>query len=163
MKNILNSRNIELSFDLTLLVKAVFDLGEILSGVLFLFLTPARITQMIDAVSHHELIEDPTDFLMSHLVTFGSTFTTNSQHFASFYLLSHGLVKITILYLLWRKKLWAYPAAVVMLLGFIAIQVQRYLATLPPMLLFLTFLDVVMIVLTVLEYRNLKTKSNKEG
>lgn len=162
MKKIFSPQNVELGFDFTIIVKAVFDFGEILSGFLFLFLSPKRISELIYMVSHKELIEDPSDFVMSHLVSLGNAFTIDAQHFASFYLLSHGLVKIAILFLLWRKKLWAYPIAIVMLVGFIAIQLQRYLVTFSPMLLFLTFLDVAMIILTVMEYRNLKkTKGNE--
>ncbi|WP_423236802.1 DUF2127 domain-containing protein [Clostridium liquoris] len=67
------------------------------------FLTPKRMSKLIALISKNELLEDPQDFVMSYLVYFSHTFSMSMQHFTSFYLLSHGTIKIFMLILLWRK------------------------------------------------------------
>lgn len=155
--NKLNKRNIHVGFHIGLILKTLYDAGEVLSGFLLLFLTPERMSKLITLISKNELLEDPHDFVMNYLVSFSHTFSMSMQHFTSFYLLSHGTIKIFMLILLWRKKLWAYPLSCVMFAIFIVIQTQRFMQTHSIMLLALTLIDAVMIVLTILEYRNIKT------
>ncbi|MBZ9688867.1 DUF2127 domain-containing protein [Clostridium estertheticum] len=157
MNNILNKRNIHASFHIGLIVKSLYDIGEVLCGILLIFLTPERMSKLITFISKNELYEDPNDFIMNYLVSFSHVFSISMQHFTSFYLLTHGTVKILILILLWRKKIWAYPMSCVIFMAFIVIQMQHFIQTHSIMLLALTLIDVVMIVLTILEYRNIKT------
>lgn len=162
LNNIINKKNVHLSFRVGLVLKSLYDIGEILCGVLLIFLTPERMSKLIALISKNELYEDPNDFLMNYLVNFSHMFSISMQHFTSFYLLSHGIVKILVLILLWRKKIWAYPLSVGIFTVFIILQMQRFSQTHSIMLLLLTFIDIVMIVLTILEYRNIKAdKSGK--
>ncbi len=66
-----------------------------------------------------------------------------------------------ILILLWRKKLWAYPISCIMFGAFIVIQIQRFSQTYSIMLLVLTLIDIVMIILTIYEYQNIKSDKSK--
>ena len=150
-----------ISFELMLLFKGIFALGEILIGITMAFMNPDRMNRLIDFITKNELIEDPKDSLMNYIVNYGNNFSVSTQQFMVFYLLSHGIVKLTVILLLWKKKLWAYPLSIVMFIGFIAYQIYRYTHTHSVMLLFLTAVDIVMIVLTVLEYRNIKVKITK--
>ena len=52
-------------------------------------------------------------------------FTIQSQHFYALYLLGHGLLKFTMVLMLSRRILWAYPAAMAMLAGFVVYQGVR--------------------------------------
>ncbi|MEI7885024.1 MAG: DUF2127 domain-containing protein [Clostridia bacterium] len=152
-----NNRNlIHISFDVGLLLKGFNALLEIIGGIALVFLSPSRMNQLTTLVSGKELAEDPTDWLMNYLVNFGHTFSISAQQFTMFYLLSHGTVKMVIILLLWKKKLWAYPLSVVMLIVFIVYQLYHYTSSHSVMLLLLTLLDIAMIVLTVLEYRQMK-------
>lgn len=162
MNNIFNKRNVHVTFRIGLVLKSLYDIGEILCGIFLIFLTPERMSKLITLISKNELSEDPKDFLMNYLVSFSHTFSHSMQHFTSFYLLSHGIVKILVLILLWRKKLWAYPLSVVIFIIFIILQMQRFSQTHSIVLLLLTFVDIIMIILTILEYRNIKAdKFNK--
>lgn len=162
LNNILNKKNIHVSFHIGLIVKSLYDIGEVLCGIFLIFLTPERMSKLITLISKNELLEDPNDLIMNYLVSFSHVFSISMQHFTSFYLLSHGTVKILILILLWRKKLWAYPLSVVIFTIFIILQMQRFSQTHSIVLLFLTFVDLIMIMLTILEYRNIKAdKFNK--
>jgi len=156
LNNILNKRNIDVSFHIGLILKGLYDIGEVLCGILLIFLNPERMSKLITFISKNELHEDPNDFVMNYLVSFSHVFSIGMQHFTSFYLLSHGIVKILILILLWRKRLWAYPLSCLIFIFFIVIQIQRFSQTHSIMLLVLTLIDIVMVVLTILEYRNIK-------
>lgn len=153
---ILDARKIHTGFHIGLILKGLFDLAEILGGILMLFLSPERMVRLITLISRKELLEDPTDFIMNYLVSYSQIFTMDTQHFTSWYLLSHGAVKMLAIILLWKKKLWAYPLSCTLFAVFIVFQLMRYSHTHSLMLLVLTLVDIVMIVLTVLEYRNVR-------
>jgi uncharacterized membrane protein len=143
-------------FHIGIIAKGLFDAAEILSGLFMLFMTPERMQALIDIISKRELIEDPNDFVMNYIVSYSHVFTLSTQHFTSFYLLTHGAIKMIALFLLWQKKLWAYPVSCVLLFGFIVLQLQRFSQTHSIMLLAISALDLAMIFFTVLEYRNIR-------
>ena len=149
---------VEKSFDIVLILKALFALGEILSGVAIFFINPAWIVGIIQWLTRSELQEDPRDFLMHMLINFGHHFTVETQYLVAIYLLVHGLVKIVTLTLLWQKILWAYPLSILVFLGFIIYQLREFMLHHSIFMIVVSLIDVLMIVLTILEYRNLKNK-----
>jgi len=150
---------VRISFDVGLLIKGIDALVEIIGGIALIFLTPDRLNTLITLISKGELSEDPTDFLMNYLVTFGHSFSVSSLQFVMFYLLSHGIVKMIVILSLWYKKPWAYPLSVVVFVLFIAYQMYHYTISHSIFLLLLTVLDIIMIVLTILEYIRIKRES----
>ena len=76
--------------------------------------------------------------------------------FAAAYLLSHGSVKIALAIALWMNRLWAYPLAIFVFGVFVIYQVFRLERVHSIGLLLLTISDVVIIWLTLLEYRDQK-------
>ena len=158
MKKLPNKKILDVSFDIGLLLKGLFALGELIGGLTLIFLTPNRLNRLISWLSAGELSEDPNDWLMNHLVLFGHSFTFNAQHFAMFYLLSHGVIKLVAILLLWRKKLWSYPLSVLVIIGFVIYQMISFASSHSVSLLLLTILDIIMIVLTILEYRKMKAE-----
>ena len=83
-------------------------------------------------------------------------FPASEQHFFAFYLLSHGLVKIVLVYGLLKEKLWAYPASIVVFGAFIVYQLYRYSFTHDFVLILLSIFDLFVIALAVHEYRLLR-------
>lgn len=81
-------------------------------------------------------------------------------NFAMFHLFSHGVIKLAIVLLLWRKKTWAYPASIVVIVLFIVYQVLRWTGTHSVFMVFLTIFDILMIWLTLVEYRRLRAKAS---
>ena len=57
---------------------------------------------------------------------------------------------------LWRRKLWSYPSAIVFFILFIIYQMYRYTHHHSAWLILLSILDVIVVMLTWLEYGNLK-------
>jgi len=149
-------RLLDLSFDVTLLLKGLFAAGEILCGIAAIFLTPARLSALIGDVTRLTPATGTLDRLVDMLETWGATFSLGTQHFVIIYLLFHGIVKLTAIILLWKRQLWAYPLSILVFAGFIVYQMVQFSSSHSILLLLLTALDVLAIILTILEYRATK-------
>jgi uncharacterized membrane protein len=107
-------------------------------------------------------IEDPKDFVATHLLAFAQNFSIEMKQFYAFYLLSHGVIKLLLVIGLLRNKLWSYPASLVVFGLFIVYQLYRFSYTHEAGLIVLTVLDIVVIGLIWHEYgvmrRHLATK-----
>lgn len=154
--NTISSRMIHVSFDIGLLLKAFAALLEIIGGIALIFLPPDKMNVFISFITKGELLEDPKDLIMNYLVNLGHSFGISSWHFVIFYLLSHGIIKLTVIFLLWKKKLWAYPLSVAVFVGFIIYQLIKLSSGHSIFMVLLTVLDVIMIALTILEYKRIK-------
>ncbi len=150
---------VHVSFEIGLLLKGIHGLMEVIGGALMFFLTPNQLNALARFLTKHELSEDPRDLVANFLLNSSSSFSLSTQHFAEFYLMSHGIIKCILVFLLWRKKLWAYPLTVVSLILFIAYQIYRYTLTQSVFLILLSIFDAVMIALTCLEYKRIKLAS----
>lgn len=144
------------AFLVGIILKGLNGLLEIAGGTLAYFTSPAAIRAFVANITRHELLEDPHDFVATHLLRLAAHFSASTKLFLTLYLLSHGIVKLLLVISLWRRRLWAYPAAIVVFALFIIYQLYRYNITHAFSLVLLTLLDLVVIVLTVLEYRNVK-------
>ena len=113
---------------------------------------------MVFAITQNELSEDPRDFIAHYLIKSAQGFSINSQHFASFFLFTHGVVKIFLAIGLLREKYWYFPTAIVVFGLFIVYQLYRFTFTHSLWLLVLTAVDILVIWLTWHEYRYLRKK-----
>lgn len=145
-----------LSFEIALLLKALDALFETIGGILLIFLNPSMVTKFVEKLTSAELAEDPKDAIANVLIHLSESFSISSQHFGVYFLISHGVLKLVLVYLLWRKKIWAYPAAVILLLLFILYQIYKFILTGSVVMILLTILDVIIIILIIIEYRNQK-------
>jgi uncharacterized membrane protein len=157
--DIKKEHNIHTVFVWSVVLKGINAFIEIALGVLLLF--TGEVIHIVSFLVQGELIEDPTDFFATHAANFLPYLATNTGLFASFYLLSHGLIKGFLVVGLLRDKLWAYPASIVFLVLFIAYQILRFTYTHSPFLVVLTIFDMVVIWLVWHEYRYLKTKQTE--
>ncbi len=107
-------------------------------------------------LTQSELSEDPKDLIANYLIKTAQEFSVSTQLFGIIYLLSHGFIKIFLVVSLWRGKLWAYPTAIIVFIAFGVYQLYRFYFTHSLWLIFLTVLDILVIVLTGIEYKQLK-------
>jgi uncharacterized membrane protein len=115
------------------------------------------------AVLHQELSEDPQDFVATHLVRASQYFAGSGKYFASLYLLSHGAIKLVLVVALLRNKLWAYPFMIVTLAVFVCYQMYRFALSHSVAMILLTLFDVVVILLTWLEYGKQRSRHQTES
>jgi len=145
------------AFDVSIGLKALSAGLETLAGILLLIINPETINHWVVNLTQGELTEDPADKISNFLVHASAGLSANGEWFAALYLLSHGVIKLLLIVALFQKKLWAYPLAMVVFALFLAYQMYRYfLLGHSVWMLLLSILDVFVIALTYLEYRNLK-------
>jgi uncharacterized membrane protein len=134
-----NERRVHQIFAVSVSLKGLHALVEIAGGVALYLLGSDRIARWLR----------PHEWVAQH-------FPASEQHFFAFYLLSHGLVKIVLVYGLLKERLWAYPASFVVFGAFIAYQLYRYSFTQDFVLILLSIFDLFVIALAVHEYRLLR-------
>jgi uncharacterized membrane protein len=147
----IQEKSIHRIFVISLILKGLNSFLEIIGGILFLF--TGSVTIILSFLIKGELIEDPADFVASHIQQVIPYFSMHGQLYASLYLLSHGIIKIILVVSLLRNKLWAYPATIVVLFLFIAYQLYRLTYAYSLTFVLLTLFDIFIIVLTWHEYK----------
>ena len=151
------------SFEIGILLKGINGLIEIIGGSFLIFLTPERMRRITGFLVDSGLSEDPKDRIAAYILNLCRNFSGQTQNFAVYYLLSHGIVKVILVYFLWRRKLWAYPMAVIVLILFVATQVYMFCYKPSLWIGALTILDILLILLTLNEYKNIKATLKLEG
>ncbi|MGH3772601.1 MAG: DUF2127 domain-containing protein [Pseudonocardiaceae bacterium] len=129
---------------------------QLLAGIVLIFLPAAAITRLVDLVVTRELVGDPTGKIAVHLHTVADHFAGGTRSFAIVYLLLHGIIKIVLVAALWRKLMAAYPIAVAALGAFVVYEVLRAIHTHSIALPIFAALDLVIIVLVIKEYLQLR-------
>lgn len=150
----MREKNIRLIFVVSIFLKGVNALLEIIVGFIFLFTGAA--TAITWFFIQGELIEDPGDLVANSILHYLPYFSGHAQFFVSWYLLSHGIIKLFLAVALLRNKLWAYPAAIVVFALFIIYQLYRFTYTHSIFLIIFTVVDLAVIWLTWHEYRIMK-------
>ena len=145
------------SFEVGILLKAIDGILEIIGGILLVFLNPVRLNKLIVLLTQHELSENPRDVISGFMIKLSSKFTISTQYFGVIYLISHGAIKLLLIILLWKRKIWAYPLTIISLMLFIVYQIYRYTLYPSSGLIMLTLFDIIMIILTFIEYKRIKS------
>ncbi|MCT7378092.1 DUF2127 domain-containing protein [Chelativorans salis] len=143
-------------FQISVILKGFHAVIECASGIALYIVSGETIKRWVQFLTQEELLEDPRDFIATHLLDAAQHLSVGTQSFYAFYLLSHGLVKAVLVAGLLRERLWAYPASLVALAGFVAYQLYRYSYTHGFGLIVLTLFDIVVIVLVWHEWRVLE-------
>ncbi|MDX8512693.1 DUF2127 domain-containing protein [Mesorhizobium captivum] len=140
-------------FEVSVWLKGAHALIECVGGILLYVVTTGTIASWVNMFTQEELIEDPNDFIASHLSQMAAEFSVASKQFYAFYLLSHGAIKLLLVVGLLRGKLWSYPASLAALGAFMVYQLYRYSYTHSPGLLALTVFDAIVMWLIWQEWK----------
>ncbi len=149
------------AFLIGLISKTVNAIIEIASGLFLYFLNNDKLVQIAVALTHGELTEDPGDKISRFLIQAAQNLSVSGRIFDSMYLLLHGIIKILLVWALLRKKLFAYPLAILIFSIFIAYQLYRFAYNHSLWLVLLSVLDALIIILTWLEYKRIKQPLEK--
>jgi len=150
---ILNIHNL---FVLSVILKGLNAILELIGGLAAFFVSKATVIKMVGLLARNELAEDPSDIVANYFIRLSYGYSPSFQIFISVYLLIHGVVKLFLVYNLLKKKLAVYPVAIAVFGLFVVYQVYAFFITPSFSLIFLTVLDILIIILTSLEYRNLR-------
>ena len=145
------------TFEIGIILKGLDGVLEMVGGLLLLFITPATIDRLVVALTQHELTQDSHDFLATHALHYANGLTGSTVVLSALYLLSHGVVKIVLVFALLKTQLWAYPWMIAFLGVFILYQIYRMTFAPSVGLAGLTVFDAFIAWLTYLEYQRHKT------
>ena len=147
---------LHVAFEVGVILKGINGLLELVGGVLLLVFPPNTLQALIVRLTQNELSEDSHDFIATHLRQAAHSLSASGELFVAIYLLSHGIIKVALVYGLVRDKLWAFPWAIGVFAAFGVYQIYRYFFQPSGWLIALTVLDVVVILLTLAEWRRVK-------
>ncbi|WP_347313295.1 DUF2127 domain-containing protein [Defluviimonas sp. SAOS-178_SWC] len=149
-------RRLRQLFDVSLIAKGAFAATELLSGIAIWLASADWVTRTVRWLTHYEIVEDPGDRVANWLLGLAQGYSVSTQNFWALYLIGHGVVKLVIVAALAFRILWAYPASILVLVGFILYQIERFSLTHAPFLIALTIFDLVVIWLVWHEYQRMK-------
>ena len=139
-------------FQVSLWLKGAHSLLEVLGGLALAFLSHDLVLRVVTALTAAELLEDPRDLVANAVRQAAEAFTTDTQTFAAWYLFSHGLIKLVLVVAVLTNRVWAYPAFIVAMIGFIIYQVYRMTFGVTFVLVAITLLDLIVLFLARHEY-----------
>ncbi len=119
----MNEQRIHRIFEVSVLLKGAHAVIECIGGIALALASTTSIAGWVNRLTQDELVEDPHDFIATHLLGMAQGLSVNSKNFYAFYLLSHGIVKLALVAGLLRNKLWAYPASLIIITLFVSAQV----------------------------------------
>jgi uncharacterized membrane protein len=151
------------TFQISIVLKGLDGLLEIIGGLLLLAVSPAQINRIVVNLTQHELSKDPHDYVATHLLHYTQGLTGASVNFAVFYLLSHGIVKVILVVALLRNKRWAYPGLIVVLVAFIVYQLYRIALEPTAPLVALTVFDAFVVWLTWREWTRVRAQARQRA
>ena len=152
----MNERRIHQIFQVSVLLKGAHALIECVGGIALALISTSTIADFVNRLTQEELIEDPKDFVATHLLGWAQSFSVHAKAFYAFYLISHGAVKILLVVGLLGNKLWSYPASLIVLGLFIVYQLYRFSYTHGAGLIVLTVFDIFLMGLIWHEYQLLR-------
>lgn len=155
INKLFGKKKVHVAFEISLILKGVFALAEIAAGLFTYLVTPQFLLNLMQFITRSILTEGANDFVLGHLLHTTQYISLSSQHFAAFYMLSHGIIKLWLIIGLWRGKHGYYPASIGVFFLFILYQMYRYSFTHSMLLLLITMVDLIVIWLIWMEYRNL--------
>lgn len=144
------------TFAACLLLKGLNALLELGTAAILWLIAPGSVGPWLRTLTAGELAEDPKDLFANWLVAAGGRYSPHAQHFAILYLLFHGTIKLGLVFLLWRRKPWAYPLAAGVLALFVAYLLIRWSQTHAVVLVPLAAFDLVLICLILRENRRIQ-------
>ncbi|MFI9387518.1 DUF2127 domain-containing protein [Kutzneria sp. NPDC052558] len=152
-----NTTTTDKLFRVAIAIKGLDGLGQLVLGIVLIFVPPMLITGLANEVVTRDLLGDPNGTLSTHLETAAHNFADGSSRgFAIGYLLLHAVIKLGLVAALLRKIMPLYPVAVVVLGAFVVYEVYRAVRTHSIALPIFAAVDVVIIVLVVREYLQLR-------
>jgi uncharacterized membrane protein len=140
-------------------IKGFDGLVELLAGLILLF-TPSLAHNVLQRILHetqyhHGLL---AQWLTRYVGQLDTELAKSGLVVVIAFLLTHGIVKLVLVYCLFKEILWAYPYALVILGAFLAYQAYILVRNPTVGIAFLVVLDIAIIALVWREYRVLQAQ-----
>lgn len=156
-----SEKNLHTFFDAGIVLKLIDSIGEVLLGILFIFLDTAAMNRIAIAIFGDETAEQPFQAIWNFTLHSFAQLSNNSQAFLAFIFISHGIIKLILIAGLAKDKLWVYPLAATAFTGFGIYQIYQITFTHSVLITALTILDAIFVMLIIHEYRYQKQRPKR--
>jgi uncharacterized membrane protein len=144
-------------FHIGLIVKAAFSVVELVGGWLLYAISDGFMLRVVRRLTRHELLEDPNDVVAGYVLRTAELLSVGHRTAAGFYLMTHGAVKLFLVIMVLRGKIWAYPVFMAALALLITYQCYQLTLGFNAWLAGLTIFDAVILWMTWYEYQAQKS------
>ncbi|SLN28129.1 DUF2127 domain-containing protein [Roseisalinus antarcticus] len=141
-------------FVLTLLAKGMLGVVQLMTAAAIALGAANQLPAMADWLVSAELAEDPGDLFASRIIALAGNVPNGDVTFYGVYFAAHGLLHLGVVVALLSGAIWAYPAGIAVLAGFVIYQLADWLNTGGVMLPILSAIDLAVIWMTLIEWRN---------
>ena len=138
----MRQKRIHQIFQISVALKGLHGIVEIAGGLALALFSTISVLRLLYRFDKHEWV--------------ARHFSPAEHHYYTFFFLSHGALNLALAIGLLLEILWAFPAAIGILLLFIGMQMFRFTHVHDPGLVVFSILDVIVIALAVHEYRLLR-------
>lgn len=156
-------KNIRLYFYTSIIIKGLISLAEIIAGIILFFVPVSFFANLALRLAQAELLEEPNDFIATHLTSVLHHLPAVSGAFIALYILSRGLIKVGLIAGLLKNKLWAYPSSLVVLGAFVAYQLYQLYTAFSGFIIALTIFDLIVMWSIWEEYKVVKFEAERRG
>jgi uncharacterized membrane protein len=136
--------------------KAAVGALQAIAGIAVLAINQQTLAAWVARWTTPELIEEPGSHIAAWANSSVADLGAGSRTFVTIYLISHGVIKLGLIWAMLRGKMWAYPWSMWVIGGFIAYQLYRLAFTHSMTLIVLSVLDAIVVYLIWHEYRTRK-------
>jgi uncharacterized membrane protein len=150
-------------FEAGILVKFIDGVIQIIGAIFLFFIGPKMINTLLLKLFAEELVENPNNFIINHLLSFSAGISQGAQIIFAIYLFANGLVKVGLVLAIWKHKPWAYPLCGVVLSLFVLYEFYLFVHTLSFFLFSLMIIDIIILALLRFDYLRLKRSIKNKG
>jgi len=152
MENVRQEKEIRTFFLLSVWSKGLISLAEVIGGILAFFVPVSVVTDYVIVLANAELVENPGNFIATHLLQLAQQYSIAGGTFIAIYLLSRGLIKLGLVAALLKNQLWAYPSSLIVLGLFVIYQIYQIVVAYSLLLVLLTIFDLIVMYFIWREY-----------
>lgn len=146
-----------LLFTLSMILKCIDGVFELVGGLTFEILKKESILKMISTfLKHEKTFQIPNETILKWVTSISHVLSTNLRLFLSIILIGNGIIKIVLSISLLLRKYIAFPIALIFLTGLYVYQIVQTIYTPSPFLYFLDAFDLAVILVILKEYMRLK-------
>ena len=129
---------------------------RILLGAALFQLVGTSLIDIITTLMSHELVQDPSDKLYTLATFWLGQHPLSITYFLASYFIFWGVIDVVLSIELLRKRLWAFPASLVLIAGFVVYEIYRFNHTHSIVLLWIILVDIFIFWFIRREYKKLK-------
>jgi len=137
-----------------------YGLLRLLFGLALLKAVGTPLIDLTAKLMHHELVTDPSDILFLTASQILSQHPFYVTYFLAFYFIFWGIVDVVLSINLLKERLWAFPVSICLIVGFIFYEIFRVSHTHSAILLWVIFIDTLILIIVSREYQKILDSRN---